>query len=98
MVASVDHLQYLERDFGERIKESVNEPLVRIATDVRARVGFICAGVVDEFRVKVGKERAQLFTSVPRLEDGFDGLDVLLRHRPGSIPARRAARNALEAV
>ena len=53
MVASIDQLQYLEGDFGERINESVNEPLERIATDVRARVRFVCARVVDEFRVSI---------------------------------------------
>ena len=67
MVASVDLLQYLDRDFGERINESFNEPLVHIATDVRARVGFVCARVIDEFRVKVG-EKSFHVPRIPRLE------------------------------
>jgi hypothetical protein len=80
MVASVDQLQYLERDFGERINESVSELLVRIATDVRARVGFVCARVVDEFRVKVGED-GLVSVGVPRREGCPHDLHVLLRHR-----------------
>jgi hypothetical protein len=60
MVASVDRLQYLELDFGERIKKSVKKPLVRIATDLRARVGFVCAWVVDEFRVNRSKDEGEV--------------------------------------
>ena len=60
MVASVDHLQYLDRDFGERINESANEPLVHIATDVRARVGFVRARVIDEFRVKADEDHIEV--------------------------------------
>jgi hypothetical protein len=85
MAASVDHHQYLERDFGERFNETVNEPHVHIATDVRARVGFVCARVVDEFRVKVG-EKSFPVSRVPRLEGGSRNLHILLRHSPRSIP------------
>ena len=84
MVASIDQLEYLERDFGERINESANEPLVRIATDVRARVGFVCARVVDEFLVNVG-EKSFYVSRVPRREGCPHDLQVLLRHIPRSI-------------
>jgi hypothetical protein len=60
MVASVDQLQYLVGDLGERISESVSELLVRVTTDVRARVGFVCARVVDEFGIKVDGEHIEV--------------------------------------
>jgi hypothetical protein len=60
MVASVDHLQYLDGDFGERLNESVNEPLIRIATDVRARVGFVWAGVVNDLRIEPDYEHLEV--------------------------------------
>ena len=60
VVASVDQLQYLKRDFGERLKESGNELLIRIATDVRARVGFVCARVVDDVGIKADAEHIEV--------------------------------------
>jgi hypothetical protein len=85
MVASVDQLQYLERDFGERINESVSEPLVRIATDVRARVGLVCARVVDDLRVNPGEHKLEV-ASIHRREH------LANRTREHRSPQSRVAR------
>ena len=90
MVAGVDQLLYLESDFGERINESSDEPLERIATYVRARVRFVCARVVDQVRVNIG-EKSFHVPRVPRLEDCPHDLHVFLRHRSRSIAAQESA-------
>ena len=48
VVARVNQFEHVEPDFGERLQESANEPLVLGQAEVGARVGFVGARVVHE--------------------------------------------------